>query len=367
MLHLFLGIGLMFVNGIEEILKQLDYDALTPEEKEEYELKMGENDKQIKETKNNVDLLKQTIEEKTLLIDAIHDIVDLKLTEEDMMPINGCCMKTCAEKLGYEAGHVVYCTCCKTPKGYHQLCLGTAYCKTNLKCINVEKYAKKGGILSNTSKVISKLQKEIDGTVVKRIKAQMKLDGLLIKKLDEMGENMKEYNDILMELNVSKQAWYQTFTGNHMRLLLKKANIFERLSAINQSDKLKHLVKALCLLKKIQDYTEARYLKDEEIVNLKTDVENIKNHMKENLGDFSVIPKFHILIHHVVEIAEIRKTIGLFTEQQIEHVHAIFNTELRRAKFLRKEKRNSWLMKEMYRRNAMKDAFGGLADAEIPS
>uniref|UniRef100_A0A914YF85 Uncharacterized protein n=1 Tax=Panagrolaimus superbus TaxID=310955 RepID=A0A914YF85_9BILA len=114
----------------------------------------------------------------------------------------------------------------------------------------------------------------------------MKLDGLLMKKFDELGPNMTEYNDILMELNVSKQAWYQTFTGNHMRMLLKKANIFERLTAMTKSDRLKNLIKALCMLKVIQDYTEARYLTEEEIARLKIDVDNLKNHMKDLFGRF---------------------------------------------------------------------------------
>uniref|UniRef100_A0A914P987 Uncharacterized protein n=1 Tax=Panagrolaimus davidi TaxID=227884 RepID=A0A914P987_9BILA len=365
LLHIFLGIGLLFINAIEEILKQFDYEALTPQEREAYEQEMLEKDKQINEAKKAFELLEKTVEEKTQIVETLHDITDLKLTKNEMdESVKGCCMEFCCERVGYESGEIRYCVCCKKkPQGYHQLCLGTLRSKTQIKCSEVEKYEKGGGLLSNIQKVIKQHEKELEISIGKKRKAEMKLDGLFMKKFDELGPNMKEYNEILMELNVTKQAWYQTFTGNHMRMLLKRADIFTRLTAIEKSSKLQHLVKALSLLKKIQDYTEARYLTEEEIANLKVDVENIKNHMKENLGDFNVIPKFHILIHHVVEIAELRKTIGLFTEQQIEHVHALFNTELRRAKFLRKQKRNSWMMKEMYRRNAMKDAFGSLADA----
>jgi hypothetical protein len=369
LLHIFLGIGLSFIDCIEEILKMLDYSILSEEEKMEYNKEMEEKDKQIKEAKKAVEVLQQDIERKTQFLETLQDIVDLQLTKDEMMPsINGCCMKFCCEKVGYESGEIKYCTCCKkNKKGYHTLYLGKLKSKKNFKCSDVAKYEKSGGLLSNISTVINEYQKEKDGLVVKLKKAEMKLDGLLIKKYDELGPNMKEYSDILMEINVSKQAWYQTFTGNHMRMLLKKANIFERLTAMTKSQRLQNLVKAICMLKVIQDYTEARYLTEEEIARLKVDVENLKNHMKEYLGDFSVTPKFHILIHHVVEFAEIHKTIGMFTEQQIEHVHALFNTELRRAKFLRKEKRSSWLMKEMYRRNAMYDAYGDVMNEKEPN
>uniref|UniRef100_A0AC34FUC1 Transposase n=1 Tax=Panagrolaimus sp. ES5 TaxID=591445 RepID=A0AC34FUC1_9BILA len=171
---------------------------------------------------------------------------------------------------------------------------------------------------------------------------------------------MKTYGAILNAMKVSKQAWFQTLCGNHVQKLLLNAEKFEMLPCLKDSKPVQHLIQAFKFLKEIQSFTEAKFLAPLQIIGLKNSIKTLKAHMQKNLGEVRVTPKFHLLLHHFEDFVDEFQTLGYFTEQGIESLHAEINKVFIQAGFAKNK--NQWLLKHQWRRNLLRDISNPVKD-----
>uniref|UniRef100_A0AC34F5L7 Uncharacterized protein n=1 Tax=Panagrolaimus sp. ES5 TaxID=591445 RepID=A0AC34F5L7_9BILA len=345
----------------EDNLKKADFEQLSPNEQEEAQNNLKEIDSEIEKMQNKMEENETQILENTTQLEVLQDIQakNMKNLPSNKKQRNRCQMDFCVKRAGYYVEDKFWsCTCCPRPRKYHELCIGSNISNKKLNCKTLEKYQKNGGLLSSLSAQIEKLQRDNEKRAIVVENMTIKIEAAVIKKYDFSGDNMKEYTQILKELKVSKQAWYQTLCGNHVHKLLLNAEKFE--SCLKNSEDVKNIIHVFKLLKNIQMYTQARFLNPAEAVDLKKQIEALKIYMQQHLGEVNVTPKFHLLLHHFTDFVEEFKTLGFFTEQGIESLHAEINTIFPRAGFA--TNKNQWIMKHQWRRNVLGDIIRPLPE-----
>uniref|UniRef100_A0A7E4W533 ULP_PROTEASE domain-containing protein n=1 Tax=Panagrellus redivivus TaxID=6233 RepID=A0A7E4W533_PANRE len=153
-----------------------------------------------------------------------------------------------------------------------------------------------------------------------------------------------------------QSAWFQAFTGGHVRKLLVKApSIRQHLKAEDGTSlcnypEINAGITALELLGKIQDYTVADVLDPDQIARMKVCIERFKDHLKTHFGDIAPGHKLHILLNHMAEFADEHDTIGFFSEQSIESCHADVNAMSRRFCYHDFGQQASAIMREFFNR-----------------
>uniref|UniRef100_A0A914RBB3 Uncharacterized protein n=1 Tax=Panagrolaimus davidi TaxID=227884 RepID=A0A914RBB3_9BILA len=278
-LHIFMGIVTMLLKLLEDNLKKVDFAKLSPNEREEAQNNLKEIDSEIEKMQEKLEDNESQILENVSELEVLRDIIakNEKHLPSNKKQRNQCQMDFCVKRAGYYVEDKFWsCTCCPRPKKYHEFCIGSNISNKKLSCKVLEKYQKNGGLLSSIPAQIEKLQKDSEKreTVVENMK--IKIEAAVIKKYDFEGDNMKEYTQILKELKVSKQAWYQTLCGNHVHKLLLNAEKFENLSCLKESKDVENIVNVFKLLKNIQMYSQSRFLNPEEVADLKKQTEALK-------------------------------------------------------------------------------------------
>uniref|UniRef100_A0A7E4USB0 Integrase catalytic domain-containing protein n=1 Tax=Panagrellus redivivus TaxID=6233 RepID=A0A7E4USB0_PANRE len=258
-----------------------------------------------------------------------------------------------------------------TQKTHHTLCLGLS-AKHSAKLPAKYKYAD-----PTRQKVLSAVIEERKLASKNHTKALKKLNTahnkLLAKtKAVDNSEYCEVFFDVLSKFGADRKAWHQRFNGAHTRRILSNANkIPSKLVAIidGVETRLTELdptvadgVKALQLLGEVQEFTRAKKLSRDEIVNLSKKVEVLRYHFRNStLSTLLVGHKAHVILNHMVPMAEKWTTVNYFSEQAIEAAHAEVNRQSARILTRDVQKRLTMIIQWSFEINMVKDEYGTIA------
>lgn len=171
------------------------------------------------------------------------------------------------------------------------------------------------------------------------------------------GPNQLKFDEMLEKLRISRQKYFNAFNGNDVRRMLKEENVDKLLSISNnpQKDEMMNGMKALG---RIMGAAKAKLLTEQEIDQFKNDVKVYKQSMVTCFPRYSVTPKCHLLLSHVIPFIEKWHTWGLASEQAIEAMHATVNNIMRRFNNLKNEE-HKWRLvtRELSMRRKLRDTF----------
>ncbi|KAL3119820.1 hypothetical protein niasHT_005880 [Heterodera trifolii] len=134
----------------------------------------------------------------------------------------------------------------------------------------------------------------------------------------------------LRALGAYKNAWYQEYSGYHVRNILRDGGPIHVTEFLPQSPRRDNILMALELLSKLQSFAVADLLSADQIAGFRATADKFRVHMLEHFGRHCSTPKFHHLVHHAPEFAEKHGFWGLLSEQPVEKFHALFNDDLAR-------------------------------------
>ena len=135
--------------------------------------------------------------------------------------------------------------------------------------------------------------------------------------------------------------------------MLKNVSILEK--DLPQTPKIEAALKALRLLGEVQNFTEGRFLTDEEIASCILKIDELAFHMFENFPEVTLAQKGHLLFRHFKSFMEEHHFLGFFSEQPIEALHAAVNHQARRLTSRNKEVNLERLVKWNYQYNILND------------
>lgn len=267
----------------------------------------------------------------------------------------GCAASYCVCRAGYEVDTVMKeCSCCAIPKQYHNFCIGAQGDSRPIKCRDIREYLRNNGLKCYLETLLVKAQEDYRKAVVAFTEAETKLQKAIVSKNNVSSKNMRQFYSILNSMGVSQNSYYGTYNGNQARILMTQTEKFNELDAAKTSERLQHIIASLQKLGSLQNYTVALYLNEKQIEELKVGIEDYIQYMSQHLGDTNVTPKNHLLLH-LHEFAATYKTLGMLSEQSIEALHALVNFLSPRASFLKKDDRDQWIMKQIWRISCFRD------------
>jgi hypothetical protein len=141
------------------------------------------------------------------------------------------------------------------------------------------------------------------------------------------GPCAKRLAEALKTLKVDKSAFPTcSFVGNHMRTLLTGEGPALLAAALGDYSEDREKYETLFTgLGRIQYYFKAEFLTDSEILELERCCDQFAVCFKQLMPDHSITPKMHFLVTHVPSFARRHKTLGFFSEQSLESLHAKIN------------------------------------------
>uniref|UniRef100_A0AC34QGU1 Uncharacterized protein n=1 Tax=Panagrolaimus sp. JU765 TaxID=591449 RepID=A0AC34QGU1_9BILA len=361
-LHLFMGICGMIINFIIKALWKAETN-----ENVDVSLTMTEEDQNV------VEELSAEIEEQLNLLEEWKSLAEsLETVEEpevadDIDEDFACDSATCLYKL---TGLLVPERGGNSPDfittnagNYHTICAGITS--------NTAKKSANPRVNSNIDRLKHVVKKEIDEIQQRKQKAETKLEKLIEKANSNLAfikQNSKFVKKLFWcfeKFGASPKAWYQTFTGNHVRLILKNAHqLLEMLDdaelGISSSNipEVKAGVKLLTLLGRIQSYTHAKQLEIEEQKDVEFIIEEMTSLLLETFASERPGHKLHVLLFHVVEFMKNHGYIAYYSEQIIEAVHAKDNEISRRCCLPNKEKKLKYILNNFTLQNYIFDKYG---------
>ena len=148
--------------------------------------------------------------------------------------------------------------------------------------------------------------------------------------LGDAGPKMKELEGMFSKCGADKRAFFQKFTGNHVRKLLQHENAKKLWSLFPNDYESKSYLRFTKALAKVQGFSKSSFLTQEEIIDLNVSLVEMLSELQNANKDMSMTPKLHMLVEHVPEFVAKHKTWGLISEQPIEALHAYYNQQERR-------------------------------------
>ncbi|KAL3107922.1 hypothetical protein niasHT_019134 [Heterodera trifolii] len=134
----------------------------------------------------------------------------------------------------------------------------------------------------------------------------------------------------LRALGAYKNAWYQEYSGYHVRNILRGGGPMHVTEFLPQSPRRDNILMALELLAKLQSFAVADLLSADQIADFRATADQFRVHMLEHFRRHCLTSKFHHLVHHAPVFAEKHGFWGLLSEQPVEKFHALFNDDLAR-------------------------------------
>ncbi|KAL3122599.1 hypothetical protein niasHT_003135 [Heterodera trifolii] len=134
----------------------------------------------------------------------------------------------------------------------------------------------------------------------------------------------------LRALGAYKNAWYQEYSGYHVRNILRGGGPMHVTEFLPQSPRRDNILMALELLAKLQSFAVADLLSADQIADFRATADQFRVHMLEHFRRHCSTSKFHHLVHHAPEFAKKHGFWGLLSEQPVEKFHALFNDDLAR-------------------------------------
>uniref|UniRef100_A0AC34QBQ2 BZIP domain-containing protein n=1 Tax=Panagrolaimus sp. JU765 TaxID=591449 RepID=A0AC34QBQ2_9BILA len=365
-LHIFLGIGQRFISTLEFELKKMDYEKLTPEERERFEAEDAEISEKSEAIRSNLvektselELLRSEVDGLQQLNDYIFSFLEQRRNLNNSAVPGDCQMEFCVARAGFGIEDKYRnCNCQEhsdNPKRFHEFCLGFLNSKKTLTCQNVTAFGRSNGLAKNIPAMLSQKLDVMQKAEQNIQKLQTSYQKELLKRF--VGDNVKELENIFRSMKVTRQLYFHEFTGNHIHRILKNTHFFLNLNAYENNNVVRQIITALKFLGKVQSFTRAEFLTEDDKENLEIALDDFKKHKTENFPNESMFPKLHILWHHFAELAEMFGTIGYFTEQGVESIHHIVNANLLpRASFLRGTNQLKWMLIQHYISNCFNDS-----------
>ncbi|KAL3081333.1 hypothetical protein niasHT_039810 [Heterodera trifolii] len=134
----------------------------------------------------------------------------------------------------------------------------------------------------------------------------------------------------LRALRAYKNAWYQEYSGYHVRNILRGGGPMHVTEFLPQSPRRDNILVALELLAKLQSFAVADLFSADQIADFRATADQFRVHMLEHFRRHCSTSKFHHLVQHAPEFAENHGFWGLLSEQPVEKFHALFNDDLAR-------------------------------------
>ena len=155
------------------------------------------------------------------------------------------------------------------------------------------------------------------------------------------GQFSRLLDDVITSLKAKRQRYHGgAFVGNDCVRLLKGRNKIADVLNPQQFESLngkrKYLVGSECqsklaleLLSRLYSlhalYSLARPLCDHEVKQLTLLCHELGCWFPINFPKHRITPKMHVMIYHMPELAQIYRTVGMFSEQAGEAIHTVFN------------------------------------------
>uniref|UniRef100_A0A914XU99 Uncharacterized protein n=1 Tax=Panagrolaimus superbus TaxID=310955 RepID=A0A914XU99_9BILA len=348
LLHIYLGIVAQIIKIMVMELRRIEFD-LEKNFAEEDDEDENENNELLQNLQIQLDEAedleiqwKSYLEKVSTFNDPesdeiLNDEDEYEQDEEGFCSASNCVVKVTniplPERITQTAQPIHFVLKCKTTKQfYHTICVGMSNDEAKM-----QKKKDFKAIEVSNDKIKKIIEEEAKLARVKVITVQEKLKNEYYKNM--MPEKESKYVKILEKIfktfGATKQLYYQAYTGNHIRFIVKNAHkIMEKLVDPDTernigNEKIRACCIALTILKEIQDKTEARLLADHEIEEVEKQIALYLSHMQKHFPNLSVTHKNHMFVRHVPDYAKKWKTIGFFTEAPIEHQHKINKERLR--------------------------------------
>uniref|UniRef100_A0A8R1IC82 Uncharacterized protein n=1 Tax=Caenorhabditis japonica TaxID=281687 RepID=A0A8R1IC82_CAEJA len=164
------------------------------------------------------------------------------------------------------------------------------------------------------------------------------------------GSVWKEVENAWESIGASREAFFQQFTGNHVKLILSKegVNKTRRVFQTRSSKKLETILESMDQLHKIMRLSTNKLLDDTEIEEFEEAIKKFVSCLKDSLPSDSVTLKLHTLVHHSRDVLTEQHTHGRLSEQGIEATHSLFNRlERRFVSFRCKKARYMHIVQEL--------------------
>lgn len=155
----------------------------------------------------------------------------------------------------------------------------------------------------------------------------------LIEIVRGKGHYFSQVKLFLASKGVSRSNWFQAYSGREVREALKDENV-GLLFGIIGMEKKGDLWDALISIRNILSLAKPAFLSEDEMESLKDSVTLFSSSYRSLFRKADQSVKVHYISSHLLTYATLYNTIGLVSEQSIEHFHALFNRYQRQFRSL---------------------------------
>uniref|UniRef100_A0A8R1IH69 Uncharacterized protein n=1 Tax=Caenorhabditis japonica TaxID=281687 RepID=A0A8R1IH69_CAEJA len=170
------------------------------------------------------------------------------------------------------------------------------------------------------------------------------------------GTVWKKLEDAWESLGASRKAFFQNYTGNHVKLLLsqKGVAVTRKVLQNTRSPKIEAILESMEQLHTVMHLSRNKLLEDTEIEEFDAAITKFVSFLKCSLPSDSVTVKLHTLVFHSRDVLRDQLTLGRLSEQGIEATHALFNRlERRFVSFRCKRTRYKQVLQELLCNNVV--------------
>ncbi|KAF1761849.1 hypothetical protein GCK72_010108 [Caenorhabditis remanei] len=139
------------------------------------------------------------------------------------------------------------------------------------------------------------------------------------------GDNRKKMEKLMETIGCCQKTWYQTYTGNQVRIILRKENIDGIFSILPDTEENGNVKEAMYSLAEIMSCSDALSYTDEEIDVVERIVKRFLEDMKIAFPKETITPKLHTLAYHLIPYMRAHHSWGRTCEQGIESFHCQYN------------------------------------------
>lgn len=224
-------------------------------------------------------------------------------------------------------------TCSECKKGFHASCCllltDELYDDDSMDCPRCKKwtitdYKKKVEALSE------KLNEARDRELTTLTSVRSTNDSQL-SILRGHGSRYEKIKAFLASKGVSRSNWFQSYTGREVREAVREQNLTEMFDLVGFA-KTGDLWELLSSFRCMCNLAAPRFLSEVELNLLESVLATFVTSYRILVANADQSVKLHFMDCHLMEYAKKYGTIGLATEQAIEHLHALFNRYTRQFK-----------------------------------
>ena len=180
-----------------------------------------------------------------------------------------------------------------------------------------------------------------------KVKLESECDRLKGEVDDTIGPFETHLVDTLSELKVDRQVYHgNSFIGNHCKILL--SNIDKLLSVLDEcpieQSQFKEILTIFDALMKL--CMKKSFLSQDEIDEVGSLCNKFGEKFPLYFPEESILPKMHELIFHIPRFVQAHGSLGLFSEEEGESLHAVFNNYNRQLACVRDSQQRFQLLVE---------------------